>query len=80
MHMMSYMTHLKMRDMHQNCTFWTMRYQQSLNNCHKKISTVVQPAPPHIHRMNTAERAIHTFKNHFVAGLASVDNNFPIYL
>ena len=41
---------------------------------------VVQLAPPHSHRINSAECAIHTFNNHFWAGLASVENNFPIYL
>ena len=34
--------------------------------------------PPHIHRRNAAERAIRTFKNHFIAGLASLDPNFPM--
>ena len=34
--------------------------------------------PPHIHRRNSAERAIQTFKNHFIAGLASIDPNFPL--
>ena len=35
---------------------------------------------PHIHRQNSAKRAIQTFKNHFIAGLASVNKNFPIHL
>ena len=30
----------------------------------QKRRTVVQLDPPHIHRINTAECAIHTFKNH----------------
>ena len=34
--------------------------------------------PPHIHRRNAAGRAICTFQNHFLAGLASVDPDFPI--
>ena len=34
--------------------------------------------PPHIHRRNSAKRAIQTFKNHFIAGLASTDPNFPL--
>ena len=42
--------------------------------------TVVKIARPHSHRRKAAEYAICTFKNHFVAGLASVDINFPIYL
>jgi hypothetical protein len=36
--------------------------------------------PPHYYRHNTAERAIRTFKEHFVAGLASVDPDFPLHL
>ena len=39
-----------------------------------------QLTPPHIHRRNAAERAIHTFKNHFISGLCSVDKNFPLHL
>jgi hypothetical protein len=35
-----------------------------------------QLVPPHIHRRNAAERA----KNHFIAGLCSADNDFPIRL
>jgi hypothetical protein len=35
---------------------------------------------PHCHRRNAAERAIRTFKEHFVAGLSSVDPNFPLHL
>ena len=38
-----------------------------------------QLAPPNIHRRNAAERAIRTFKNHFIAGLASVDPDFPLH-
>ena len=34
--------------------------------------------PPHIHQRNSAKRAIQTFKNHFIAGLASTDPNFPL--
>jgi hypothetical protein len=35
-----------------------------------------QLVPPHCHRRNAAERAIRTFKEHFVAGLSSVDPTF----
>ena len=31
-----------------------------------------------MHRRNAAERAIRTFKNHFLSGLATCDPNFPI--
>jgi hypothetical protein len=39
-----------------------------------------QLVPPHCHRRNAAERAIRTFKEHFVAGLSSVDPLLPIAL
>jgi hypothetical protein len=39
-----------------------------------------QLVPPHVHRRNAAERAIRTFKNHFVATLCSTDPAFPLYL
>ena len=38
-----------------------------------------QLVPPHLHRQNSAERAIQTFKNNFIAVLASVNKNFPVH-
>jgi hypothetical protein len=38
-----------------------------------------QLVPPHCHRRNAAEQAIQTFKENFVAGLASVDPTFPLH-
>jgi hypothetical protein len=32
---------------------------------------------PHNHRMNAAERAIQTFKAHFISALATTDSKFP---
>jgi hypothetical protein len=34
----------------------------------------------HCHKRNAAERAIQTFKEHFVTGLASVDPDFLLHL
>jgi hypothetical protein len=39
-----------------------------------------QLVPPHCHQRNAAKRAIGTFKEHFVAGLSSVDPSFPMHL
>jgi hypothetical protein len=39
-----------------------------------------QLVPPHGHRRNVAECSIRTFKEHFVAGLSSVDPTFPSHL
>jgi hypothetical protein len=39
-----------------------------------------QLVPPPCHRRNASERAVRTFKEHFVAGLSSVDPAFPLHL
>ena len=39
-----------------------------------------QLVPPNLHRTLTAERAIGTFKDHLIAGLASCDPDFPLHL
>ena len=44
----------------------------------KKYGLAYQLVPPHIHRRNAAERAIRTFKNHFLACLATCDPAFPV--
>ena len=36
--------------------------------------------PPSNHRENNLERAIQAFKNHFIAGLCSVDKDFQLQL
>jgi hypothetical protein len=40
----------------------------------------IQLVPPNNHRRNLAERAIQTFKSHFKAVLAGVDDTFPMRL
>ena len=40
----------------------------------------VQLVPPYIYRSNVAERAIQTFKHHFIAGLTSASASFPLSL
>jgi hypothetical protein len=42
--------------------------------------TDYQLVPLGVHRRDAAERAICTFKNHFIAGLCSTDKNFPLHL
>ena len=39
-----------------------------------------QLVPPNIHRRNIAERAIRTFKAHFLSVLAGVDPTFPKFM
>ena len=40
----------------------------------------LQFVEPNNHRVNAAERAIQTFKNHFISGLCITDQNFPFQL
>ena len=39
-----------------------------------------QRMPPHLHQRNAAERAIQTFKKHFIAGMVSTHKYFPLHL
>jgi hypothetical protein len=41
---------------------------------------VYQLTPPNVKHSNTVERELRTFKNHLIAGLCSVDPNFPLNL
>jgi len=40
----------------------------------------LQLVEPHNHRVNAAERAIQTFKDAFIAALATTDSDFPLQL
>jgi hypothetical protein len=51
-----------------------------LKNLFTVNSIAYQLVPPHCHQRNAAERAIRTFKKHFVAVLSSVDPSFPMHL
>ena len=52
----------------------------SLRKYFTKQKMTYQLVPPHNHRRNYAEKAINTFKNHFIAGLSSLHKNFPMDL
>jgi hypothetical protein len=62
--------------------FQTLDIEESsaLKNFFTAHDMEYQLVPPHFHRRNAAESAIHTFKGHFVAGLASVDPYLPLHL
>jgi hypothetical protein len=57
------------------------------NECSKVVKAHIKAkkmnvhlVPPHNHRINVAERVIATFKEHFIAGLATVDKDCPLQL
>jgi hypothetical protein len=56
------------------------KLQTALKNFFTVNDIAYQLVPPHCHRRNAAERAIRTFKEHFVAGLSLVDPSFPMHL
>ncbi|WP_281640541.1 Ty1/Copia family ribonuclease HI [Aurantimicrobium minutum] len=61
----------KLQRMDNECSTLLKEYMQAENIDYQLV-------PPHDHRRNAAERAIRTAKNHFVAGLCSVDPQFPM--
>ena len=57
------------------------------NECSEKLKTYFrtrgmhfQLVPPHLHRNNSAERAIATFKSHLISGIVTTDPSFPMHL
>ena len=63
----------KLQRIDNECSEALQQYMTSQNVSYQLV-------PPGIHRRNAAERAIRTFKNHFIAGLSSTDSNFPMHL
>ena len=49
-----------------------------LKEAMKNYEIHFQLDPPHMHRQNAAERAIITYKNHFIYGFSMTDSDFPI--
>ena len=52
----------------------------SLESYFKEVKIPFQYISPNNKRANKAERAIRSFKNHFIAGLSTVDPDFPMAL
>ena len=46
----------------------------------RDVNEKFQLVLPHIHRRNSAEQAIRTFKEHLIAGLSSTHKDFPLHL
>lgn len=45
----------------------------------KEEAITFQLLPPYVHRRNSAERAIQTWKGHFLSGLATSNPKFPVH-
>ncbi len=46
----------------------------------RKNNMTFQLVPPHDHRQNKAEKAIQTFKAHFISIMCGTDKDFPLHL
>jgi hypothetical protein len=64
-----------------------IRFNVMDNQASKVIKKILTPkqcdlmlVEPNNHRVNVAERAIQTFKDHFVSALATTDSKFPLQL
>jgi hypothetical protein len=64
---------LKHHQLDNNCS-------NNFKKCIRKNNMTHELVPLDCHRRNMAERAIQTFKNHFVAILSGVDDRFPLSL
>eukprot|EP00957_Ditylum_brightwellii_P176129 13411749-Ditylum_brightwellii.AAC.1 len=52
----------------------------NLKEYNKEKGITYQFTPPHMHQVNAAERAICTFKEHFIASLCSINAKFLLHL
>ena len=55
-------------------------YPNVLKMLMREVNEKFQLVPTHIHHINWAERAIRTFKENFISGLASTHKEFPLHL
>ena len=71
---------LKIRGIHPGFHFMDNEAYNALNLTKITMKIKYQLVPPINHRENNAEREIQTFRNHFIAGLCSVDKYFHLQL
>jgi len=74
--------HTKLKQAGRNPTFVRLDNEapKTLKQYMSKQELHFQLVPPHNHRRNYAEKAIGAWKDHFIAGLTSMEKAFPIYL
>ena len=54
------------------------KYSAAVEKYIRSENISIHLVPPHNHRVNAAEQAIATFKEHFIAALATVDMHCPL--
>ena len=73
-------TYLKVRGLHPKLKILDNKCPALVKQFVMKEKVSYQLVPPNLHRNNAAEKAIVTFKDHFVAILCSCDPYFPMHL
>ena len=71
---------LKQAGFHLQLHYLDNEASQALKELVQKENIQHQLAPPGNKRKKNAERAIQTYKNHFISGLATVHPEFPLSL
>ena len=74
-------TYLNTRDMHSKLHIIDNECLQLVKDYilhNKKIDLLLVPL--YMHHMNATENAIDSFKNYFIAGLATLNSEFPMHL
>ena len=73
--------HTKLKNAGRNPVFVRLDNEapKLLQNYMKSEHMQFQLVPPHNHRRNYAEKAIGTWKDHFIAGLTSLEKSFPLH-
>ena len=72
--------YLKERGLHPKLQILDNECPTLVKQFFKQENVSYQLVPPNLHRNNAAEKAIGTFKDHFVSILCSCDPNFPMHL
>ena len=69
--------YLKAKGLHPKIQRLDNETSEKYKNKIQEHNIQIQLTPAQIHRRNIAERAIQTFKNHFITILAGTNKNFP---
>ena len=72
--------YFKIRGINPGFHFMNNEASTALKMTIASMNITYQLVPPSNHRAKNAERVIQTFKNHFIAGLCSVDKDFHLQL
>lgn len=71
---------LKSKGIHPKIHYLDNEVSEAYKEAIRDMQMEYQLITPHVHRANIAEKAIQTFKGHFISIMARVDDSFPLHL